>query len=323
MTSIDTVIRRRAANAGYGRNVQDALVGIAHHESSLDPHSLGDGGTSYGLFQLHRAGGALGNISHAQASRYFDPIQNIDFTLRALKGGKLVNNHMTTAQAVDAISRRFERPANPAGEIADALAFLRGGGASAGLPAAATTMPDVGLGDTATTPDPVLGFRQAAADRNSATFHLPKIKIPDVGSIALHAQVDPGISMLHVPTASATGSAIAEAAKHFLGIQYRWGGTSPTTGFDCSGLVQYVFNKFGVHIPRVAADQFNAGHKVSATQTRPGDLVFFSNAAQGVHHVGMVLGNGLFIQAPRTGDVVKISKLSDRGDIAGFRRFAR
>jgi cell wall-associated NlpC family hydrolase len=152
-------------------------------------------------------------------------------------------------------------------------------------------------------------------------LHLPFIRLPDVGgSIPFRASVDQGAV---APPPTQMGQAITAAAKHFLGIQYKWGGTSPTTGFDCSGLTQYVFAKFGVHIPRVAADQFNAGHKVSRGQAQAGDLVFFSSAAQGVHHVGIYLGNGMFLQAPHTGDVVKISKLSDRGDIAGFRRFGR
>lgn len=90
---------------------------------------------------------------------------------------------------------------------------------------------------------------------------------------------------------------------------------------NCSGLVQLVFSKFGVKIPRVAVDQFNAGMKVK--NPRPGDVIGFSNAAQGLHHIGIYIGNGLFIQAPHTGDVVKISKLSERSDVAGFRRFAR
>jgi cell wall-associated NlpC family hydrolase len=130
-----------------------------------------------------------------------------------------------------------------------------------------------------------------------------------------------GIGPDEMPHPNDVGSAIVAAAKNFLGVPYVWGGTSPK-GFDCSGLVKYVMNKFGVNIARVSQEQFKGGMKVDPNKTRPGDLVFFSKGGD-VHHVGIVAGNGLFIQAPRTGDVVKISKLSDRGDIAGFRRYAR
>jgi cell wall-associated NlpC family hydrolase len=94
-------------------------------------------------------------------------------------------------------------------------------------------------------------------------------------------------------------------AKRELGVRYVYGGESPS-GFDCSGLMQYVYARLGVQIPRVAADQYRAGPHPSRADLRPGDLVFFDHLG----HVGMYVGGGRFIHAPHTGTVVEISSLS-------------
>jgi peptidoglycan DL-endopeptidase CwlO len=96
-------------------------------------------------------------------------------------------------------------------------------------------------------------------------------------------------------------------AMQYLGIAYVWGGSSPATGFDCSGFVSYVFAQLGVSLPHHAASQFNYGVPVSSDQLQAGDLVFFN----GLGHVGIYIGGGQFIHSPHTGDVVKISSLSD------------
>ncbi len=105
---------------------------------------------------------------------------------------------------------------------------------------------------------------------------------------------------------SAKAKDIITEAQKYLGIPYVWGGTSPS-GFDCSGLTQYVYAKYGVSLPRVAEDQQRAGLQVPITQMKPGDLVFWGYPA---HHVGIYIGNGLYLHAPHTGDVVKISQLN-------------
>jgi len=101
--------------------------------------------------------------------------------------------------------------------------------------------------------------------------------------------------------------AIIEESEKYLRVPYLWGGESPT-GFDCSGLMQYVFNSQGIDIPRVSEDQQSAATTISMSEIKPGDLVF--NKASDSTHVGMYIGNEMYIQAPHTGDVIKISKLS-------------
>ena len=105
--------------------------------------------------------------------------------------------------------------------------------------------------------------------------------------------------------ASSLGERAVALARAELGVPYVWGGESPS-GFDCSGLVQYVYSRLGVALPRVAADQYGAGRHVSRSDLRAGDLVFFDHLG----HVGIYMGGGRFIHAPHTGTVVQISSLA-------------
>ena len=100
-------------------------------------------------------------------------------------------------------------------------------------------------------------------------------------------------------------------AEKFIGTPYHWGGDTPATGFDCSGLVEYSYAQLGIHIPRVAADQFNVGVPVTKDELQPGDIVFFKDSTGYVHHEGIYIGNDMFLHAPHTGDVVKISSLDE------------
>ena len=89
-------------------------------------------------------------------------------------------------------------------------------------------------------------------------------------------------------------------------MPYRWGGASPS-GFDCSGLVMYVYAQLGIALPHYTVAQYQRGVAVSRDRLQPGDLVFFD----GLAHVGIYIGNNQFIHAPHTGDVVRVSSLSE------------
>jgi len=109
---------------------------------------------------------------------------------------------------------------------------------------------------------------------------------------------------------------IVRFARHFLGIRYVYGGTSPRSGFDCSGFTRYVYAHFGIDLPHYSGAQFNLGRRVSRAGLRPGDLVFF----EGLGHVGLYIGKGRFIHAPHTGSRVSIESLAYEGSFVGARR---
>jgi cell wall-associated NlpC family hydrolase len=114
-----------------------------------------------------------------------------------------------------------------------------------------------------------------------------------------------------------------EALSH-LGEPYVWGGESPG-GFDCSGLVRYLYAQHGVGLPRVADSQARVGTSIPPSALQAGDAVFFADSSGYIGHEGLYIGNGQFVHAPHTGDVVKVSSLLDGGyapRYAGARRYA-
>lgn len=123
------------------------------------------------------------------------------------------------------------------------------------------------------------------------------------------------------PAPAGNSSGVIGFARKFLGVPYVWGGTNPT-GFDCSGLVQYVYKHAGVNLPRLAADQARAGKRIALKDLKPGDLVAWDNNAQqnGADHIAIYIGNGQIIEAPRPGLSVRVSNLTyDLGQAWGVR----
>ena len=105
---------------------------------------------------------------------------------------------------------------------------------------------------------------------------------------------------------------------------YKWGGSTPETSFDCSGLMQWAYKEVGIEVPRVTYDQVNVGEKIAEVdKLEAGDMVFFQDSSGDMHHVGMYIGEHKFIHAPHTGDVVKVSSLDEpyyKEQFAGGRR---
>ncbi|WP_434649763.1 C40 family peptidase [Pseudomonas sp. D1-2] len=118
-------------------------------------------------------------------------------------------------------------------------------------------------------------------------------------------------SRLVPPMATKTTSNVLSRAVNVLGTPYRWGGSSPSKGFDCSGLVKYAFNDATFDLPRTS-NAMAAGHgeKIERKDLKPGDLIFFKLKSRRVNHVAIYLGNDRFIHAPRRGKSVTIDTLN-------------
>ena len=105
------------------------------------------------------------------------------------------------------------------------------------------------------------------------------------------------------------GELVAEYALAFRGVPYRFGGSDPA-GFDCSGLVHYVFLQYGINLPRLVEEQWQVGEKVKPSEIKPGDLLFFSTKGPGATHVAIAVDSGHFVHAPNSTGVVRVEALS-------------
>lgn len=229
-----------------------------------------------------------------------------------LDGIAKVSRGLSGQAAVDAIVRKFERPANPDAEVAKAASYL------------GATLPTGSLGGLGSSPairrqtglSPVLA--QLLSSTNAAVG-LPAIKFPSLGGF--DAQLAPGAPTL-TPMKVGKGEAIAHTALTQLGQPYQWGGRatlgSPT---DCSGLIQASMASNGISVPRTTYEQWKAGTPVDPKHLAPGDAVFFHMTDQGPSHVGLYVGDGQFINDPHTGATVRIDELSSYGGFVGARRF--
>jgi cell wall-associated NlpC family hydrolase len=156
----------------------------------------------------------------------------------------------------------------------------------------------------------------APAERSAARAALGPVSDPSrlPGSVPLapvrahaHAQRYRALSL---------GQRAVRIASRELGTPYRYGGSGPG-GFDCSGLVAYVYGRLGISLPHNAAAQYGFGRPVDAGHLKPGDLLFF----HGLGHVGLYIGRGRMIHAPQTGERVEIQSLAVRnGSVEGARR---
>ena len=149
----------------------------------------------------------------------------------------------------------------------------------------------------------------AQEDAVRALKHTAASSVKDAAATALHSARD-----------------LASAALDLIGIRYKWGGDSPETGLDCSGLVRYVFQQVtGVSLPRTAKDMSRVGTQVAVAELQPGDLVFFNTRRFAFSHVGIYLGDNRFVHAPRRGREVEIATLDSsfwRKRFNGARRMA-
>jgi cell wall-associated NlpC family hydrolase len=136
-------------------------------------------------------------------------------------------------------------------------------------------------------------------------------------AMAAHADDEPPLVLQESTALQAQGPAPVETtldkALDLLGIRYKWGGTKPETGFDCSGFVRHVFMEgLGLDLPRSAREQSRTGEPVAKDQLQPGDLVFFNTMRRAFSHVGIYLGDNLFVHAPHRGGRVRVEDMSSR-----------
>lgn len=314
-------IRRGAAVRGLD---PDAVLRVAGVEGLSG--EVGDSGHAFGPFQQNDAGGVLtgkpGNHRQFAESR-----QGIDSALDAMVP---LARGLRGEAAVAAIVRGYERPKDPEGEISRAL----------GRTTPVTSGPtDLGLGAGT---DLLQNNVSAAQDGAAAIRAQARQNLQDIATGAqrptdalanipalirqLHSSV-PKIdysSMMPRAAASSLDLQAVQLARKYIGTKYTWGGTSPDTGFDCSGLVQTIWRSLGKSVPRTTYEQWDAGTPVDASQLKPGDAVFFTgsdplNGKPG--HEGLYIGEGKFIEAPGTGKQVRVSQLEGRSDYVGARRF--
>jgi murein DD-endopeptidase len=130
----------------------------------------------------------------------------------------------------------------------------------------------------------------------------PSARTADEGNTARRVTVEPRAADAHV------GGAIADVAMGMVGTRYRYGGTDPLEGFDCSGLVYYAYTQAGYSVPRTSQELFRAARKIAVDEADPGDLMFFQDQTK-LSHVGIYLGRGMFVHAPASGDNVAVASL--------------
>ena len=103
---------------------------------------------------------------------------------------------------------------------------------------------------------------------------------------------------------------VVVGALNMIGVRYRWGGNSPDSGLDCSGFVRYVFqDTLGMSLPRRAEEMSRVGEKVSMSNLKPGDLVFFNTMRRTFSHVGIYIGDNKFVHSPSTGSTIRVDDL--------------
>lgn len=297
---------------------------------------IGDNNTSFGPFQLHQGGAypASAPQDPAAAQAWASSPTGIDYALGLMNqsaGG------LKGPAAISAIVGKFERPADPAGETARAIAAY-------GDPRAASLQQlknQYGtwngaidsIGNTPTNDQPSPQKSLAVSLFNAAIPSSKSVSLmAGLGGIAAKAAkasreeiplpstllgtlkgpkglVD--VRMDHNEMISPNMVPVVQAAEKYLGHPYLWGGADPRKGFDCSGFVQYLYKQEGIALPRTTYQQVKVGKPVdNPKDLQPGDIVFFSSKGD-VHHEGLYIGHSQFIHSPHTGDVVKISSMNE------------
>lgn len=310
----------------YGRQygiAPETLIATTLVESGGNLRAVGDGGTSYGPYQMHR-GGRLGSYTPEQA---YDPYLSTRLAAQEFAAFK------RKGYSGGALAAAAQRPADPSGyaakvnaRIAEARRIMQGGGitgSTLNAPVSVAGQPSAS-GATGFNGQQ-LGLDALKNKREGESFTSAVRRQMLSGNYQTSAQATPANDAPPSAPASPQGAGAANdaavaLARSRLGTPYSWGGGTPggptkgfgrganTVGFDCSSLVQYAWAAQGVKLPRTTYGQIKAGTAVqSLSQAKPGDLLF-----PHAGHVQMYIGNGKVIEAPYTGARVRITNVGSR-----------
>jgi cell wall-associated NlpC family hydrolase len=232
--------------------------------------------------------------------------------LAAQARARLAAQAAARAQALAAARAKAQAAAQARAQAAAAAAAAAAKQRAAAAAARATTeaSPPAAASTTAATPtttSPPLATSTAPAGAETPTGTTTTSTPPvAAGATTTAASATPTIPLVPSEPLPAGYPEAASIALQYLGVPYLWGGES-TNGFDCSGLVSYVYAQLGVSLPHFAAAQYTYGVAVPQSELEPGDLVFFDNLG----HVGIYIGDGEFVDAPHTGSFVRIDTLGE------------
>ncbi len=183
----------------------------------------------------------------------------------------------------------------------------------------------VRFGDFPTYEEAKRSGRKLVADKLVSAFFIAeprpasirKTKEPEIHQPIPKATTTPVLPRTK-SASSDMGNVAARTAERFVGIPYRWGGDTVVDGMDCSGFVRAVYNLCGVSIPRTSREQFKVGDTVARDDLKDGDLLFFGSSEEAINHVGIFVGNGKFVHAPRRGEEIKVTPIDENYFVKRF-----
>jgi cell wall-associated NlpC family hydrolase len=159
--------------------------------------------------------------------------------------------------------------------------------------------------------DDVSSFNQNASNSPANAVNSQTLPTAQTSTQATPAPAEGGAKSFLSGMAGKAGDVVV-GALNMIGVRYRWGGNTPDSGLDCSGFVRYVFqDTLGLSLPRRAEEMSRVGEKVSMSNLKPGDLVFFNTMRRTFSHVGIYIGDNKFVHSPSTGSTIRVDDLDD------------